>query len=92
MWTVRAVLPDLGRWQASLADRLTMALVSSGSKEDNRRIAEEHELENVLLQEGSEVLDAYRVRATPAAVTVTPEGSIASVAGEGRTRLSRSSA
>ncbi len=77
------LLPDLGRWQASLANRLTMALVSSGSVEDNRRIAEEHELGNVLLQEDSEVLEAYRVRSTPAAVMLTPDGRIASVAGEG---------
>ena len=60
-----------------------MALVSSGSMEDNLRIAEEHGLANVLLQEGSEVLDAYRVRATPAAVMVTPDGKDRERRGEG---------
>jgi peroxiredoxin/uncharacterized membrane protein YphA (DoxX/SURF4 family) len=77
------LLPDLGRWQASLANRLTMVLVSSGSIEDNRRIAEEHGLGNVLIQEGSEVLEAYRVESTPAAVMLTPDARIMSVAGEG---------
>jgi methylamine dehydrogenase accessory protein MauD len=77
------LLPELGRWQASLANRLTIALVGSGSVEDNLRMAEEHGLGSVLVQEGSEVLDAYRVSGTPAAVMLTPEGRIASVAGEG---------
>jgi peroxiredoxin len=77
------LLPDLGRWQASLGNRLTMALVSSGSVEDNLQIADDHGLENLLLQEGSEVLEAYRVHSTPAAVMLTPEGRIATVAAEG---------
>jgi thiol-disulfide isomerase/thioredoxin len=77
------LLPELGRWQASLANRLTIALVSSGGKEDNEWMAEQHQLKHVLVQEGSEVLDAYRVRSTPTAVMVTPEGRIASVVGEG---------
>jgi peroxiredoxin/uncharacterized membrane protein YphA (DoxX/SURF4 family) len=77
------LLPDLGRWQASLASRLTIALVSSGSIEDNRRIAEEHGLEKVLIQDGSEVLEAYRVGSTPAAVILTPDARIMSFAGEG---------
>lgn len=77
------LLPDLGRWQTSLANRLTMAFVSSGSIKDNQRIAEEHGLANLLVQEGSEVLEAYRVASTPAAVMLTPHGRIASVAGEG---------
>ena len=36
------LLPDLGRWQTSLAYRLTMAFVSSGSIKDNQWIAEKH--------------------------------------------------
>jgi peroxiredoxin/uncharacterized membrane protein YphA (DoxX/SURF4 family) len=77
------LLPDLGRWQTSLANRLTMAFVSNGSIKDNQRIAEEYGLGNLLVQEGSEVLEAYRVGSTPAAVMLTPHGRIASVPGEG---------
>jgi uncharacterized membrane protein YphA (DoxX/SURF4 family)/thiol-disulfide isomerase/thioredoxin len=77
-----SLLPELGRWQATLADRLTIALISSGSARDNFR-AREHGLTNVLLQDDSELLDAYRVRGTPSAVIVTPDARIASGAAAG---------
>jgi uncharacterized membrane protein YphA (DoxX/SURF4 family)/thiol-disulfide isomerase/thioredoxin len=74
-----SLLPELGRWQATLADRLTIAVISSGSAVDNFR-AREHGLTNVLLQADSELMHAYRVRGTPSAVIVTPDGRIASAA------------
>jgi uncharacterized membrane protein YphA (DoxX/SURF4 family)/thiol-disulfide isomerase/thioredoxin len=74
----REVFPDLGRWQGALADRLTVALISKGDPELNRPIAEEHGLDNLLLQEDSELSRAYRVQATPSAVVVTAEGMIGS--------------
>jgi len=74
----RRLFPYLGRWQATLADRVTIAVVTSGSVLENRATAQEHELANVLLQQESEVMDAYRIRATPAAVVVSPDGHVAS--------------
>ena len=81
-----ALLPELGRWQAILADRLTLALLSTGSVTDNLH-AEEHGLMNVLLQNDSEAMRAYRVDGTPSAVLVTSEGRIASEAAAGASAI-----
>jgi uncharacterized membrane protein YphA (DoxX/SURF4 family)/peroxiredoxin len=73
------MLPDLGRWQAALADRLTVAVISRGEALLSQPAAEEHGLVNVLLQSGEqEVASAYRIRETPSAVLVTPDGAIGS--------------
>jgi len=73
-WTL---FPDLGRWQTALADQLTIALISTGSVEDNLEM-ETNGLMSVLRQDDWEVAEAYRIDATPSAVVVTPEGTIAS--------------
>lgn len=74
----RQLLPDLAEWQATLAHTLTIAVLSEGSVGANRPLSEEHGIENFLLQERAEVYRAYDVRAgTPAAVVVTPDGTIA---------------
>jgi peroxiredoxin/uncharacterized membrane protein YphA (DoxX/SURF4 family)/heme exporter protein D len=72
------MLPDLARWQGTLAERITIALVSGGSMRENEAMTERHGLENVLVQDGREVARPYRVRATPSVVIVTPDGRIAS--------------
>jgi peroxiredoxin len=73
-----ALFPKLARWQTSLADRVTLTVVSNGSPRKNRPLAEEHGLVNVLLQNRNEVMTAYRVRATPTAILVTAAGEIGS--------------
>jgi uncharacterized membrane protein YphA (DoxX/SURF4 family)/thiol-disulfide isomerase/thioredoxin len=77
-----ALLPELARWQMTLSERLSIGLVSTGSALDNQR-AQELGLANVLLQDDAELMNAYRVRATPSAVMVSPEGRIASTAAAG---------
>lgn len=77
------LLPDIARWQASLSDRLTIAVVSMGTIERNRPAFAEHGIGDVLLQENVEVMSDYRVRATPSAVLVGPDGRIASAAAAG---------
>jgi thiol-disulfide isomerase/thioredoxin len=76
------LMPELGRWQRTLAERLTIALLSSGSALDNHR-AIEHGLTNVMLQPDADVMAAYRVTATPSVVIVSPDGRIASIAASG---------
>ena len=71
------LLPKLARWQRSLADRLTLVLVSTGSVERNRPIFEEQGISEVLLQEFMEVSDAFRIRGTPSAVFITADGTVA---------------
>jgi hypothetical protein len=79
----RSLWPELGRWQNMLGDRLTLAVISSGSAEANRAPAEEHGVANVLLQKDDEVMKAYRIEGTPSAVAVTPKRVIASTPVEG---------
>jgi uncharacterized membrane protein YphA (DoxX/SURF4 family) len=71
------LLPKLSRWQRSLADRLTLVLVSTGSRERNVPIFEQYGMSEVLLQEFMEVTDAFRIRGTPSAVFITSEGTVA---------------
>jgi uncharacterized membrane protein YphA (DoxX/SURF4 family)/peroxiredoxin len=71
------LLPKLSRWQRSLADRLTLVLVSTGSPERNVPIFEQYGMSEVLLQEFMEVSDAFRIRGTPSAVFITSEGTVA---------------
>jgi peroxiredoxin len=78
-----ALLPEVGRWQAEHEDSLTTALVSRGDPEENRTKAQEHGLTNVVLQEDWEVSEAYGVAGTPAAMLVSPDGTIASPVARG---------
>jgi methylamine dehydrogenase accessory protein MauD len=72
------LLPKLGRWQVTLAERLTLVLVSQGTAQQNQPIADEHGFDDILMQREYEVGEDYRIRATPSAVIVTPDGTVAS--------------
>jgi peroxiredoxin len=73
-----ALLPEIGRWQQEHASRLTVALVSRGTAEENRARSFEHGLTNVLLQDEWEVAKPYQVKTTPSALLVGPDGTIGS--------------
>jgi peroxiredoxin len=72
------MLSDLARWQATLPDRVTIALVGTGKKEELRELAEAYGLNNMLVQDEAEVFHAYRAAATPSVVIVGTDGEIAS--------------
>jgi peroxiredoxin/uncharacterized membrane protein YphA (DoxX/SURF4 family) len=72
------LMPDVGRWQADYAGRLTIALVSRQSVEDNLAKTAEHGISNVVLQHDSEVAEAYRFLETPSAVVVGSDGLVES--------------
>lgn len=76
-----AMLPKIRAWQESLADRLTIAIITQGSEEQNEVFAEQG-VTDVLLQEEMEVADIFSVKGTPSAVVVSREGTIASSLGE----------
>jgi uncharacterized membrane protein YphA (DoxX/SURF4 family)/peroxiredoxin len=74
----RELLPELGEWQVTLGQSVTIAVLSEGSVAANRAFSEDHGVTDFLLQERNEVYQAYKVRAgTPAAVVVDPGGTIA---------------
>jgi len=72
------LLPNLARWQGTLQDRLTIAAVAAGSPSEVSRLAAQHRLENVLVQDDGEVFRAYHAVGTPSGVIVAADGSIAS--------------
>ena len=73
-----AMFPDLTRWQQTLAERITIALLSTGTVGENRALAERYGLADVLVQDDGEVLETYRVPATPSVVIVAPDARIGS--------------
>jgi uncharacterized membrane protein YphA (DoxX/SURF4 family)/thiol-disulfide isomerase/thioredoxin len=72
-----ALMPRVHEWQQTLSERLTIAVLSTGSAEQNA-VFEEYGLDHVLLQERMEVADQFGVNVTPSAVFVSREGKIAS--------------
>ena len=78
-----ALMSDVGKWQHDLADKLTVAVVSRGSLDDNRQKKKQYNLTTVLMQQDSEIADAYVTNGTPTAVLVSPDGTIASAAAGG---------
>jgi peroxiredoxin len=72
---------QVGRWQKTLADRLTIAIVSTGGRADN--LAAARDADDVLLQDDYEVMRTYRVWGTPATMVVTPDGKVASMVASG---------
>jgi methylamine dehydrogenase accessory protein MauD len=77
------LLPEVARWQEEHAEKLTIALVSHNSAEENRAKVAEHGVGPVLLQEDWEVSEAYDVEAAPSAQLVRPDGTIGSPLVEG---------
>jgi Thioredoxin-like len=76
------LFPQVARWQSTMADDMTLALVSTGGADENREATGNGNTE-VLLQDEYEVTTAYRVTATPTAVVVNPDGRIASTPAAG---------
>jgi peroxiredoxin len=78
-----AMMADVGKWQHDLADKLTVAVISRGSLDENRAKKKQHNLTHVLMQQDNEVADAYLTNGTPTAVVVRPDGTIGSGAAGG---------
>ncbi len=78
-----AALPEIAGWQRAHGGALTIALISQGSLEENRLRSADSGVERVLLQRERELAEAYVAYATPSAVLISPEGSIASVVVQG---------
>jgi peroxiredoxin len=74
----RSMLPDIARWQVSLAGDLPLFVVSAGTREQAREAAREHGVSNVLLDPQRTIAESYGVSATPCAVVVNGDGTIAS--------------
>ncbi len=73
----RSLLPDVRSWQRAHASRLTVAIVSTGGADETRALTESHALTSVLTQEEGQPDELYGLRATPRAVLVGTDGTLA---------------
>ena len=78
-----ALMPQLGRWQREHAGQLTIAMLSRGDVDANKKKVAEHGVSTTLLQENREVAEQYKAPATPSAVLVTADGHIGSYVAAG---------
>ena len=86
------MLPDIERWRAAVADRLTIGVVGDGLHQRYLDAAsnggvdalQEQDDYRRQLEDLEDVMRAYRVDGTPSAVIVTPSGVIASATVFGR--------
>ncbi len=78
-----ALMPEIAQWQRTIADVLTMTIISEGAHRENRTMASQHGIATVLRQRASEVGEAYQAYGTPSAVLVHADGTIGSSVASG---------
>jgi thiol-disulfide isomerase/thioredoxin len=83
-----ALMPQVSTWQHEHAGRLTIAVLTRGSVQDNRAKSREHGIGSVWLDEGLTVYEAYRAKGTPGAVLIDADGRIASAVVAGADAIS----
>ncbi len=73
-----ALLADIEQWQRRSANQLTLVILSKGSLEENQKKFDDYAIEHILLQQESEVAEAYQIPWTPGAIVIQADGTIAS--------------
>jgi peroxiredoxin/uncharacterized membrane protein YphA (DoxX/SURF4 family) len=79
-----ALLPELARWHDTITERLALTLVAPVQATEAEKLAREHALTDVLIDERSTVMHAYGVWGTPSAVLVASDGTVRSAPVAGR--------
>jgi uncharacterized membrane protein YphA (DoxX/SURF4 family)/peroxiredoxin len=82
-----ALIPELARWQDTIAERLALTLVTEVEAMEAEKLAREHALTNVLIDEQSTVSRALGVTGVPSAVLVASDGTVRSVPAFGRVAI-----
>jgi peroxiredoxin len=77
------LLPDLARWQDTVTERLALTLVTPTDATEAVRLAREHALTDVLIDEQSTVMHAYGAMGTPSAVLIASDGTVRSTLAAG---------
>jgi uncharacterized membrane protein YphA (DoxX/SURF4 family) len=80
----REIARDVARWQTTLSERMTIAVVGGGLAEGTTPL---DEITDIGFQDGREVREAYHVIGTPSAVLVSPDTRIASSLAQGPTAI-----
>lgn len=73
-----ALLPELARWHDTVTERLALTLVTPAEITEAKKLAREHALTDVLVDEQATVMHAYGVWGTPSAVLVASDGTVRS--------------
>jgi peroxiredoxin len=73
-----ALMPDIARWQSSLAGEVTIVLISDGRHDVNRAKAAEHHVKDVLVEKKRNIAEKYNALGTPTAIVVRQNGAIGS--------------
>ncbi|HZN15389.1 MAG TPA: redoxin domain-containing protein [Acidimicrobiales bacterium] len=72
------LIPEIAKWERDHARRLRFAVIGSGDRDVNRAKGKEHALTQMLLEDGTQVADAYQYLGTPGAVVISADGRVAS--------------
>lgn len=73
-----AMLPEAAGWQLDSEAHFNLALLTQGTRDENRAKTKEHGIHSVLVQREHELSDQYQAQGTPSAVLVRPDGTIGS--------------
>ena len=73
-----ALMPQIAQWQRERPSGLRTVLISRGGQKANLAHAVEHGLSDVLIQTDREVSESFAVSATPGAVVLAGDGTVAS--------------
>jgi len=71
------MLPDVARWQRTLDDRLTIAVIAHGPLNEAQDIRDKFGLAEVLSDPEANAFRAYRGQGTPSVAMITAEGKVA---------------
>jgi peroxiredoxin/uncharacterized membrane protein YphA (DoxX/SURF4 family) len=82
-----ALLPELARWHDTITERLALTLVTTAGAMEAEKLAREHALTDVLIDEQSTVSRAYGATAVPSAVLVASDGTVRSAPTIGRVAI-----
>jgi uncharacterized membrane protein YphA (DoxX/SURF4 family)/peroxiredoxin len=77
------LLPELAHWHDAIAERLALTVVTPTRATEAAKLAREHALTAVLIDEQSTVSQAYGAMATPSAVLVASDGTVRSTLAAG---------
>ena len=72
----KSLLPELARWHDTVTERLALTLVTAVGPTEAEKLAHEHALSDVLIDEQSTVSHAYGAKAVPSAVLVASDGTV----------------
>lgn len=81
------LLPELARWHDTITERLALTLVTPAEATEAEKLAREHALIDVLIDEQSTVMHTYGVWGTPSAVLVASDGTLRSAPVAGRVAI-----